>query len=277
MRSTCTAPLRHLLLIFCATLSAPSAAAPRPAQVPGGIAHLRIAPASDPRPEVRLDEQRVLVRREGADWAAWVGIPLDLAAGPLALRVTAGGQTRSLDLLVKPKHYLEQHLRVKNRRMVDPDPEDLARIEREAATQAEVKTLFRDVEAPQLDFIAPAEGRRSSAFGLRRTFNGQPRAPHRGLDIAAGKGSPVVAPASGVITQVGDYFFNGNTVFVDHGQGLISMFCHLDHIDVSAGDSVAQGARLGAVGMTGRATGPHMHWSLFLNGTPVDPALFLPR
>ena len=264
--------LRCGLLASCAM---PVAAAPRVELVPGGIAHVAIAPADTPRPQVHLGNAPVLVRLEDTHWAAWVGLPLDMAPGAHALSIRQGGATRTHMLQIAPKDYPVQHLKVKNRRMVDPNPDDLARIAKESATQSEVKTLFRDAPAPVLDFITPTPGPYSSRFGLRRTFNGKPRAPHRGLDIAAPKGTPVVAPADGLVTHVGNFFFNGKTVFVDHGQGLISMFCHLDRIDVEAGEAVAQGKALGVVGMTGRVTGPHLHWSVFLNTTPVDPALFL--
>ena len=259
-------------LLLSATLVA---AAPRSELIPGGIARVEIAPAETPRPKVRLGDARVLVRLEGTHWAAWVGLPLDMTPGNHTISIEQGGTTRTHTLQVKAKDYPVQHLKVKNRRMVNPDPEDLVRINKESATQKEVKTLFRETDAPAIDFITPTTGRHSSLFGLRRTFNGEPRAPHRGLDIAAPRGAPVVAPADGVVTHVGNFFFNGNTVFVDHGQGLISMFCHLDRIDVAAGEAVAQGKALGVVGMTGRVTGPHLHWSVFLNATPVDPALFL--
>jgi hypothetical protein len=258
-----------------AAIPAISLAAPVPAQVPGGIAQVRLGSSTSPRPQVLLGDRRVLVRDEGGDWVAWVGIPLDLTPGELPLTIRVSGHARMQTLAVHGKDYPVQHLQVKNPRMVNPDPDDLARIRMETATQDEVKTLFRDEPAPDMDLIAPATGRRSSAFGLRRTFNGEPRAPHRGLDIAAGRGAPVLAPASGVVTHVGNFFFNGRTVFVDHGQGLISMLCHMDRVDVEAGTRVERGAQLGAVGSSGRATGPHLHWSVFLNGTPVDPALFI--
>ncbi len=270
-------PLRGGLLAAALCLVSPWAlSAPTPSLVPGGIARLSIAPASEPRPSVRFGDAPVLVLRDGTQWTAWIGLPLDLKPGKHSVAVSRQGTASALSLTLKDKAYPVQHLRLKNQRMVEPDPADLRRIEAEAATQSEVKTLFRDTDAVQLDFVTPVPGRRSSAFGLRRTFNGQPRAPHRGLDIAAGKGTPVVSPAAGVVTHVGDFFFNGNTVFIDHGQGLISMFCHLDSVAIAAGTPIAQGKAVGTVGQTGRATGPHLHWSVFLNGTPVDPALFLP-
>ena len=110
---------------------------------------------------------------------------------------------------------------------------------------------------------------------MRRFFNGEPRSPHAGFDIAAARGSPVKANAGGIVLASDDYFFNGKTVFVDHGNGLISMYCHLERIDVQPGEAVSKGQRLGLSGMTGRATGPHLHWSVILNGALVDPQLFV--
>lgn len=270
-------PLCHLPALLSLLVTVTALAAPRIEPVPGGIAEVRVAPAEESRPRVLFGDRPALVIGGPDGWRTLVGLPLDLAPGAQQVVVLhSDGRRSTQDFTVRAKDYPEQHLQIKDQNMVEPDPATLARIEVEQRTQDEIKTQWR--EEPQVDteLLAPTSGRLSSHFGLRRIINGQPRAPHRGIDLAVPVGTPVRAPSFGIVSGVGDYFFNGRTVFVDHGQGLISMVCHLDTVDVTPGQAVKPGQRLGTSGASGRATGPHLHWTVFLNGTAVDPELFLP-
>ncbi|MGQ4808611.1 hypothetical protein NKDENANG_01998 [Candidatus Entotheonellaceae bacterium PAL068K] len=207
-----------------------------------------------------------------------VGIPLTAPSGTHTLRVHASaGLARTVSFTVRDKQYATQHIRLKNKRMVDPNAEDLKRISRERTRIRAALGHWSETVPATLDFLVPVVGRFSSPFGLRRYFNNQPRKPHSGLDIAASQGTPIRAPIAGRVVDTGNYFFNGNTVFLDHGQGLVTMFCHLNRIDVTPGQQVTRGEVIGTVGMTGRVTGPHLHWAVSLNRTMVDPMLFLPE
>jgi murein DD-endopeptidase MepM/ murein hydrolase activator NlpD len=188
------------------------------------------------------------------------------------LRDPAGA--RDLDFAVSDKHYTTQSLKVAPAK-VDLSAADLKRNEREHEIMDHALNHWSELPPTTLRWPPPVPGVRSSSFGLRRVFNGESRNPHTGMDIAAAAGTPVILPADGTVLDTGDYFFTGNTILVDHGRGLISMYCHLSAIDVKPGQRITAGTRIGAVGMTGRATGPHLHWALNLNRAWVDPALFL--
>ena len=250
---------------------------PQASQVPGGIARLSLGPAKA-RPLAHAGEVPLLVLGDVIEWTALVGIALATAPGEASIVVqdAQGGSPRQISYTVAPKQYQEQRLKV-SPRTVDLSPQDQARYERERVHLATVMATFSEPlpNASMLRMQVPTPGRRSSSFGLRRVFNGQARSPHSGMDIAAATGTPVVAPLPGRVIDTGDYFFNGNTVWLDHGGGLLSMMCHLNAIDVQPGDLLKTGERLGAVGATGRVTGPHLHWGVLLNRAMVDPALFL--
>lgn len=264
------------LLVAWLGLASPSFALPQNSPVPGGVAVLDLGSSHAAKPLAQLKSQPLAVIADQGRWKALVGIALDTPPGPLEVQVKREQESQTLTVTIQPKQYAEQRLRIKDQRKVEPNPEDVARIEREQAITAKVKAQFSDT-VPDTLFAKPAAGPFSSPFGLRRFFNDQPRNPHAGLDIAAGTGTVVAAPANGTVTNTGDYFFNGNTVFIDHGQGLITAYMHLSEIAVSAGQVVRKGQRIGAVGATGRVTGPHLHWAVILNNTPVDPSLFLAK
>jgi hypothetical protein len=261
------------LPILLVLLTAAAGALPHDERVPGGIAVMAV-PGTE-RPEAWLGDRRVLVTGNPGRWYAVAGIDLDTAPGPGALRVRVDGGERLIAFRVVPRDYPEQQVRIDDQRRVEPLPEDLARIGRETALMDAARARWRDVPAPALALRLPVTGRSSATFGARRIFNGQPRQPHGGMDIAAPEGTPVLAAAAGRVALAGDFFFNGNTVFVDHGQGLLTMYCHLQRIDVRQDDGVEAGTPLGTVGRTGRASGPHLHWSVYLNGSAVNPALLL--
>lgn len=263
---------RLLLGTLLLSVSAFVNAMPDHAPWPGGIAVIDVGPAEAPRPIVEFGERRVLVARHGDRWMAAIGIPLDTPAGEASVRVNTA---RDVTFEVNEHAYREQRLTVKNQSHVTPDEKQLERIGRERKVIDAALTNWHDIAVESVALAAPVEGRRSSSFGLRRFFNDQPRSPHKGMDIAASEGTAIATPQDGTVTATGDFFFNGNTVIIDHGQGLVTMYCHLSEIGVEEGVSVGTGDTIGAVGSTGRVTGPHLHFGTYLNGTAVDPALLL--
>ena len=248
---------------------------PRAAAVPGGVAIVDLGAGSSP-PLVQFNGNRVLVMGDETGWHAVVGIPLEAKAGeklPLII-VHADGKPATLRFAVGPKQYATQRLTVKPGQ-VELSPEDLARYEIERGHLSGMRKTFTDAAPESLALMQPCEGTRSNTFGQRRVFNGKSRNPHNGMDIPAPEGTPIVAAGEARVIDVGDYFFSGNTVMLDHGRGFLTLYAHLSAVEVAPGDQVATGARIGRVGATGRVTGPHLHFSVYLNSVAVDPALFL--
>lgn len=271
-------PPRNLAVLLAAWLACACAVAadlPQQRKVPGGVALLALGPAPQP-PRASFNGTPVLVMGDASQWTAVVGIALAAKPGPAAIAVERanGRAPERVAFAIAPAHYAEQRLTVAPGK-VDLSKEDLARYERERSHLADVAATFTDATPATLRLLPPTAGPRSSSFGLRRVFNGQARNPHSGMDIAAATGTPVVAPAAGRVIDTGDYFFNGHTLWLDHGGGLLTMLCHLESILVQTGDVVAAGQPVATVGASGRVTGPHLHWSVSLNRTMVDPALFL--
>jgi murein DD-endopeptidase MepM/ murein hydrolase activator NlpD len=253
------------------------ASLPQSSNVPGGIAVVPLCSISAcaVAPQTWFGEQQVLVTADHDQWYAVIGLALDTPPGAHELRVNIRGETMPYVFVVNTKDYPEQRITLKDKSKVDLSPKDLARAEREIAAITKLKHHWRATAETDLAFMLPAQGKLGGRFGVRRFFNGESRNPHSGLDVVVERGTPIKASAQGTVLAVAEYFFNGKTIFVDHGNGLITLYCHLDRIDVQAGATVSKGQRLGLSGKTGRASGPHLHWSVVLNGVMVDPELFI--
>jgi murein DD-endopeptidase MepM/ murein hydrolase activator NlpD len=265
--------IAYAALVFVA--GAAWAALPRASAVPGGVLVVDVGAATAAAPQVTWQGRHVLVATDGGRHKAIVGITLATEPGSYTLEVTdSAGAKTALPVKITAKKYREQRLTVPPSQ-VDLSPEDAARVEAETRRQRASIDSFSPTLPATFQLVQPTAGTRSDSYGSRRLFNGQSRNPHSGMDIAAPIGAAIVAPADGVVLDTADFFFNGNTVWIDHGRGFITMYCHLSAYAVKKGDVVKTGQPIGKVGKTGRVTGPHLHFGVILNGASVDPALFL--
>ena len=263
------------ITVLCLQLSVAYTAPFNTDPVPGGVARI-VLPLNTDISTLRYRDRRILTVRQENQTIALIGLSLSTKAGAHYLvGENTKGQSMRLPFHVSDKAYEEQHITIKDKRKVNPEKRDMVRITREKKQITSALANWSARDDVSVNFLKPVEGVTSSPFGLRRFFNEQPRNPHSGLDIAAAEGAPISAPAAGIISDTGDFFFNGNTVLIDHGQGLVTMYCHMSEIDVEPGQKVAAGEIIGKVGMTGRVTGPHLHWGVSLNNARVDPLIFL--
>jgi murein DD-endopeptidase MepM/ murein hydrolase activator NlpD len=268
-------PAAAAALLLAAPAGAQTFIPPRASAVPGGVVTFRLPGGLGTPPVVRYQDRNVLVARQKDGWLAIVGLGLSTEPGDYQVEVQQpGSDPRQITFKVVDKQYSVQQLKVPPSQ-VNLSAEDEARVAGEREKVRAALERFSPEAPVTLRLAAPVPGRRSSSFGLRRMFNGESRSPHSGMDIAAPTGTPIKVSLAGRVVDVGHYFFNGNNVIVDHGQGLLTMYCHLSKIGVEVGQELKAGEVLGEVGATGRVTGPHLHWGVTLNGTMVDPALFL--
>lgn len=262
---------------------APPFARPLHTPHPGGVAVVKLGEADSQVGQVAYNGKRVLTLRLPNGLYAVVGVSLDAQPGMHQLQVNAAASSTQVNFTtafeVKAKAYPAQHLKI-SPRFLAPSKTDRERIERETPIIVRAREHWserNDISPQDLTLDLPSRGPLTARFGLRRVLNGQERAPHAGLDVGVPTGTPVYAASAGRVINIGDYFYAGKTVFIDHGQGFITVYLHLSRIDVTEGDVVERGALLGAVGATGLVTGPHLHWGVLLNGVYVDPEFFLQR
>ncbi len=266
----------RILFILLILSSSVSHALPEQALVPGGIALLKLANYEQDT-KVYFKNKRIAVFPYKNTWVAMAGIGLSSQPGDYEFSIRrADGLNLNTKVTVKYKKYDEQHLTIKNKRKVNPYKNDYKRIAAESKRKKKAKRLYSE-SLPNVDFIWPVTGRISSIFGLRRFFNEQERRPHSGLDIAAKEGTPIKATADGTVIDSGNFFFSGNMIYLDHGQGIVSLYAHMSEIKVKPGDVVKQGEIIGKVGQTGRVTGPHLHFAIIANQTLIDPVFMLPK
>ncbi|SMN10882.1 membrane protein [uncultured Candidatus Thioglobus sp.] len=244
--------------------------------IPGGIAVVDFE-SNHSSPKAFYNQLPLYTQHiKGNHWQALLGIPLKQKLGMQTIRVT-DFSTRTFNIEVKANKYKEQYitLKGKKKKYVNPNLKHMDRIKKERPILAQARRVFSKEILPDGSFIRPVSGVITSPFGLKRFYNEQPRRPHTGLDYAGDIGTPIIAPANGKVILTGGYFFNGNAVFLDHGQGLISVYIHMNNIAVKQGQMVKQGETIGTIGQTGRATGPHLHWGVYLNQTVINPNLLL--
>jgi murein DD-endopeptidase MepM/ murein hydrolase activator NlpD len=238
----------------------------------GGFIWGRVAPGA----EVTLDGKRLDVLADGTTFA---GFGRDAPATAQLVVAGPGGCRQTLQ--VAPREYRIQRVEGVPQRTVTPPAEELERIRREAALVGEARA--RRLPRPDLlatvlgGFTWPVQGPISGVYGSQRFFNGEPRRPHYGVDVAAPEGAAVRAPAAGVVTLAEpDLFFSGGTVILDHGYGVSSTFMHMSEVSVAVGDELRVGDLIGAVGATGRATGAHLDWRMNWRSERIDPQLLAP-
>ena len=243
---------------------------------PGGIAVVDFF-TDAPNPKAFYKHTPLYVQAlDDSHYQVLIGIPLSENLGKKTITIK-DPKSRTISFEVQPHDYEEQHISLtgSKKKYVNPNLKYLERIKQERPILARARKTFSPALSPQHNFIQPTQGIITGRFGLKRFYNGEARRPHTGIDYANKINTPIKAASHGKVLLTGDFFFNGKTIFLDHGQGLISVYIHMNELKVTQGQTVKQGQIIGTMGKTGRATGSHLHWGVYLNQSAVDPALFL--
>jgi len=251
---------------------------PKNAPYPGGVIVKEVKSKEKPKAYHGKKELMVLPSDKKDSYLIIAGISLNQKIDTAySVTLQEDGKSRKLRLELQDKAYQKQYLVIKDERKVSPKKMDMKRINDESRRSREALALFTPRKFVSLSMEKPVDVDIRDDFGKRRYFNKKPRRPHSGVDMSAPVGTDIVAPLGGKIVEMGAFFFNGNVIFIDHGLGLVSMYCHLSKFSVKKEQSVKKGEKIGEVGATGRVTGPHLHWGVSLNGSMVDPRLFFAR
>jgi len=223
----------------------------------------------------KLNNVNLLIYSKGQKFFLIYGIPYNSNVGSNIIQMTSGSSLidKIINFEIKNKDFQTQFITV-SKKYTAPSKINLLRIKKEKGLLVSSKKKWIDIN-PDLKFILPVNGVETGVFGTRRFYNKKEGRAHNGIDIAAKKGTTIVAPSSGSVLLTGNYFYNGKFVFLDHGRGLKSIFIHMNKINVSKGQIIQKGEKIGEVGSTGKSTGAHLHWSLMLNETYVNPKVFL--
>ena len=265
--------LSLLLLLITSTLF--GMVLPQNAPFPGGVIVQEVESKTKPKVYHGKRQLMVLPTAKKGYYVVVAGIGLNQKVDvPYKLTIKEGKKEKFHSVYVEDKVYKKQYITIKNKRKVSPKKMDMKRINSESRRSHKALALYTPQKFISLSMVKPVDVNISDDYGKRRYFNNKPRRPHSGVDMPAPVGTPIIAPLGGKIVELGEFFFNGNVVFIDHGLGLVSMYCHMSKFDVKKGDIVKKGQKIGEVGMTGRVTGPHVHWGVSLNGAMVDPRLF---
>ena len=262
-------------LSSCTTfkINYPACVFPDHSPFPGGVINKIIKISSTEISYVKTEQKNIYLCQVDEDhWKVLVPISLSSEIKPII--ISNQGKTL-LIVLILDKEYRESKITIDNMDLVSPPAEYLPRIKKEAELGKAALNIVSNRYHSILKMSLPVEGLKSSEFGVRRFINNEPRNRHTGLDIAAKVGTEIISPLSGKVLLVGDFYYRGKTVFLDHGGGIISTYSHLSKISVQEGQLIKKNEIIGKVGQSGRVTGPHLHWQIVLSGIPVDPELFL--